>query len=751
MFWPEFASPASGLDGERAAERSSQRVGPSGGAAGAAPGPFGPILAGFIGGKKEPEIPRVDPHTDPIGYVRSEAKRAARGVDDNGKRLAELFQKRAQEEVDRVRAEATSVPDPSAFAEEDRNPVALWNMAKRFHQGAGISHSLEKKQGLGRARLLEMAELAAGQVDQSGEQRAAELGATLERAEDPVRSARKEASGIQSQAIRAISELTAKHGELLAALEDIKAGNEDEEVTALKEREAREAEEAWKAQNKAVHLADAMDAWLLDPDEVYGALRGRTAEEMDAIRRAYKDRTGRDLDNDLAERLYKDEMLVAAAFLTASDPEAAAVQEAVARLRNAERMYGIRAPDAAEMSAAIKGLSPEQKQAVADAFFEQTGKPLCEYIGELDEDEAEELNTAFAGVDFTWDKYDPDKPPPLLPGENPPDPLEAKRLAAELRASMASRISDDEDRFFDTLTGRSPAMLHAIRREFDAGYAHTGMSLPEHVSANMSGQDLKTARHLLNGDPVLAAVSRIENAASGCGTKEKVIHDTLARIKEPSVREQVVREYFKHTGERLVEDMINGEMTGMDRDLARVLARANGEGDSEAEAKAKAIEIEMEVNGGFVKDLSNGIADRLSLDRDTVEIGLSVIPLIRSGAGDLDTGKANVEGLFAALEKIEDPKVLEQYEKYTGRSRVELEKLLERRLIHDRLIMKEPMKRLAAVAALNGDRDGCDAALIVDAKESWLGDEKKLIEQFYKKRTDEEDRAKLSAAIDAVG
>ncbi|HET9345860.1 MAG TPA: annexin [Candidatus Limnocylindrales bacterium] len=62
------------------------------------------------------------------------------------------------------------------------------------------------------------------------------------------------------------------------------------------------------AQSIARKLEDAMSGWGTDEDAIYGALSGRSAEDIRDIRNAYSDLYSKDLDAELADELDSDEL-----------------------------------------------------------------------------------------------------------------------------------------------------------------------------------------------------------------------------------------------------------------------------------------------------------------------------------------------------------------------------------------------------------------------------------------------------------
>jgi hypothetical protein len=63
-----------------------------------------------------------------------------------------------------------------------------------------------------------------------------------------------------------------------------------------------------RAEAVAIRLREAMKGWGTDEDAIYAALNGRSAEELNAIKEAYRRLTGRELIDDLRDELSGDEL-----------------------------------------------------------------------------------------------------------------------------------------------------------------------------------------------------------------------------------------------------------------------------------------------------------------------------------------------------------------------------------------------------------------------------------------------------------
>ena len=98
---------------------------------------------------------------------------------------------------------------------------------------------------------------------------------------------------------------------------------------------AEKAAFAKKTEGAANELFAAMDGWGTDEKKIFAALRGKSAEEIKAIKAAYHAKTKRSLEADLTAELSGNDLKEAKALLS-QDP----VQQKVAALQNAMQGFG---------------------------------------------------------------------------------------------------------------------------------------------------------------------------------------------------------------------------------------------------------------------------------------------------------------------------------------------------------------------------------------------------------------------------
>lgn len=280
------------------------------------------------------------------------------------------------------------------------------------------------------------------------------------------------------------------------------------------------------------------------------------------------------------------------------------------------------------------------------------------------------------------------------PEEKPVDPKVVRDSANQLFKAMDG-WGTDEDALLNTLRGKSPAEIAAIKAEYQD---HFGRSLDGDIKKELGGKDLKEAEACLKANPVESAVAALDNAANGgmfgMGTDEKKIQSVLEGIKDPAQRKQVVEAYQKKTGTSL-DQMLKSEMSGNDLSLSKALL----EGDS---TKANAVRLDEAMNGGFLG---------MGTDEDAV---------------------------YKALESCKDEnerKALSAaYQKKTGEP---LQKALTREF--------SGAEKDVANNLLKGDKTAADAARVkVAADDFWGTDEEGIFKSMEGKS--KEEREKLIAA-----
>ena len=135
----------------------------------------------------------------------------------------------------------------------------------------------------------------------------------------------------------------------------------------------------------ARRLEDAMAGWGTDEEAIYGALAGRTAADMDEIRKAYKSTINKDLDAELRDELTDDELARVTQSMAPSSDEskltaderttAASERAKVTAFHLKEAMAGW-GTEEDEIFNALTGREPEEILAIQEAYLALTGNHL---------------------------------------------------------------------------------------------------------------------------------------------------------------------------------------------------------------------------------------------------------------------------------------------------------------------------------------------------------------------------------------
>ncbi len=280
----------------------------------------------------------------------------------------------------------------------------------------------------------------------------------------------------------------------------------------------------------ATALYDAMHGGMFgagtDEAKLFGALDGKTPEQMQAIRKSYRDHYNRDLDADVASELSGAELSRAQALLKGnrSAADADALHTAMAGAGTDE--------DA--IFKTLEGKSPAEREAIQREYKSRHGRALSDDLaGELS---GAELSRAQA----------------LLRGDS------AGAEAARLRGAMEG-VGTDEATVHAALEGKTPEQRKAIEAAYQQ---QTGRKLSTDLRGELSGTELDRAEAARTGDATRTDVARIRTAMEGAGTDEAAIQGALEG-KTDAQRAAISAEYRRQTGRELRADL-RSEMSGND-------------------------------------------------------------------------------------------------------------------------------------------------------------------------------------------
>jgi hypothetical protein len=235
--------------------------------------------------------------------------------------------------------------------------------------------------------------------------------------------------------------------------------------------------------------------WFANPASTLQLLRGRTPDEIAAIKAEYKSHYGTDLDASLGGSLEgKDKAEYQALIAQNAKDPASRAQAAIAGLQNAEKdnFLGIggKHADKAAVEKILKGLDAESRAELQKQGFNLDGYLQQYYNG----DELKKVQAQGSG----------DK---------------ASELAADLKMATATGwfgASTDNTKILDTL---AQCKTEEERKAVADAYKQisNGQDLNAMVTDKLKDEDQKAAQALIAGKPDLAAAYQIEAASKPQG------------------------------------------------------------------------------------------------------------------------------------------------------------------------------------------------------------------------------------------
>lgn len=302
----------------------------------------------------------------------------------------------------------------------------------------------------------------------------------------------------------------------------------------------------------ASQIFQAVDGWGTNEDAIHSALKGKSPEEVAAIKAEYQNHYGKSLDSVLEDELSGDDLAMAKAAMTA-DP----VQSAAASLVLATSGLGT---DEAAVMDTLRGIKdPAVRKQVEAEYQKRTGQSIAQMI-------EDELGGADAGAATALAAGDADKADAIMLD----DAMNGGFLGI-------NKLNTDEDAINKVLEGRSPAEKDKLLAAYKA---ETKKDLADDLKANLDeGTEADLTGALLDGRAADAAAIRIQTAAEGWGTDEDAIFKQLT-VADPAKRKQIIDAYNAKYGKdgKDLNAMLADELGDMDKERATQLA-ANGKLD----------------------------------------------------------------------------------------------------------------------------------------------------------------------------
>lgn len=332
----------------------------------------------------------------------------------------------------------------------------------------------------------------------------------LVRASGPSEAARQRVEG--AQAAPAATGLTA--GEL-ARERGVSGARELRPVAAQPRPEAP----PYDPTADASQLYDSMKGGLgvgTDEEQLFGALEGKSAEEIRSLETEYRDHYDRDLKTDIRGELGGSDLRRAEALL-AGDQAAATAD------RLAQAMNGL-GTDEQDIFDALEGRSAEERGAIETAYAQRHGEALSDRL-------ASELGGA-----------ERERAQALLQGD------ESAAEAARLREAMQG-LGTDEQAVFDTLSEQSPEERRDVEASYGRIYGEGDEdALRRDIERDFGGPERDRALALLEGDRATADAARLRGAMKGLGTDEDAIEDVF-RGRSADERAAIEAAYARDHGD----------------------------------------------------------------------------------------------------------------------------------------------------------------------------------------------------------
>jgi hypothetical protein len=280
-----------------------------------------------------------------------------------------------------------------------------------------------------------------------------------------------------------------------------------------------------KSKGDAHALNRAMDGLGTDEKAIFDSLEGKTAQQIESIKKDYQARTGRSLENDLKRELSGDDFKRAQALLNGS-----AAQADAAKLGAAMNGLGT---DEAAVNEVLRGKNPEQIAEIGREYKLLYGRDLAAAL--KDELSGDKLRQSEA----------------LMKGKG------AQADAAALHDAMAG-LGTDEDAICRTFQGKSAEERQAIRAAYREMY---GVDLKDELRSELKDTEFRRAELLIeNGE--LTDAQKLYFAMQGAGTDEDEIKATLEGKSKEEI-EAIKREYAT-LDPRGLEAALQSELGGRD-------------------------------------------------------------------------------------------------------------------------------------------------------------------------------------------
>ncbi len=456
--------------------------------------------------------------------------------------------------------------------------------------------------------------------------------------------------------------------------QDVKKTDKPGEQKQGQETQQKKEEPKYDLSGDVKVLNKAMDGLGTDEDAIFNVLKGKSPEQRQALKEAYKQKYGKDLESEV-----KGEM-------SGSDWDKAKALMDSGKIGDTDKLRQAMAGAGTDEGAIIRSLEGKSPEEISDM--------KAEYKQRYGKDLGEDLKSELSGKDLKKTEL-------LMKGEPQPDmnikDPEARKADLIKRKGdfIADRVSIDmeaaktggsEERraLLDSLYGKSPEERKAYQEAYKS---KTGRELESDLRNNLrdpSDRDI-AMEYLKNGKESDAA--KLHRAMEGMGTDEKSIFRTLEGKTEDE-RKTLVKEYKDKYGVDLMKDL-EGDLSGSD------MAKAKNLLDKGKLDTAGKLDVAMSGAGTDEKGIFEALEkaspeERAKLSKDPAvlerldgelsgEDKARAMALLNSKEGKLSTtdkldvamagGGTDEKGIYEALEKatpeerkaiMNDPKMMEK-------------------------------------------------------------------------------------------
>jgi annexin A7/11 len=310
-------------------------------------------------------------------------------------------------------------------------------------------------------------------------------------------------------------------------------------------------------------LNNAMAGWGANKEAIYNVLKGKSPEELKALKESYKEKYGKDLEEAVKSELKGGDLNKAKALL-----EKGKFSEAD-NIKQSLDSWSIRKGDVVKI---LDGKTQEEIKAIKEEYKSTCGTELDEdlkktlLMSPIEKEKIELLMKGDPQADMNIkDPKEREKDLLKRKGE-----FTASKIELDIKALMSvppPPKSYETKALLDTLYGKSPEEIKAYK---DAYKKATGKDLEKTVDILLITSPSSRAivkSYMTQGKETDA--EKLHRAMAGAGTGENLIFKTLEG-KSDAERKAIIEDYKKKYGKDLMDDL-KGDLGGADLTKAKAL------------------------------------------------------------------------------------------------------------------------------------------------------------------------------------